>query len=256
MAWGLQPNFRFPSPAPDAKKALAGLFYWVLKYSDQRHAGFGLQRFTRHAGRQFNHLQAQRRYVHHRQVGDDAVHHAHAGQRQRASRQNFQVHGAVFLFGDMLHQHDHALDAGDQVHRAAHALDHLARNHPVGQVALLADLHRAQDGQVDLAAANHRKAVMTAEDRRTRQRGHGLLAGVDQVGVHRIFSRERADAQHAILGLQPDFLVAGNEVGNQRRNADAEVDVETVFEFLGSSGRHLVLGPRHAFRLLVGRWRP
>jgi 3-oxoacid CoA-transferase subunit B len=33
--------------------------------------------------------------------------------------------------------------------------------------------------------------------------------------------------------LQPDFLVAG-EIGHQRRDADAEVHIETVFEFLGA----------------------
>ena len=63
-----------------------------------------------------------------------------------------------FFLRHVLHQHDHALHAGHQVHRAAHALDHLAGDHPVGQVALLADLHRAQDGQVDLAAADHARS--------------------------------------------------------------------------------------------------
>ena len=40
----------------------------------------------------------------------------------------------------VLHRDDHALGAGDQIHRAAHALDHLAGNHPVGEVAFLVDL--------------------------------------------------------------------------------------------------------------------
>ena len=56
--------------------------------------------------------------------------------------------------------------------------------------------------------------------------------------------QERAYAQHAVLGLEPHFLVAG-EVGHQRRDADAEVDVEAVFEFLRRARGHLVLGPRH-----------
>src|SRR3712207_8809459 len=42
-----------------------------------------------------------------------------------------------------------------------------------------------------------------------------------------------------VLGLQPDFLVTG-EVGHQRRDADAEVHVEAVLEFLGRARGHLV----------------
>ena len=52
-----------------------------------------------------------------------------------------RVHfGRIFelaVLGGVLHHHHHALDAGDQVHRAAHALDHLAGDHPVGEVAVL-----------------------------------------------------------------------------------------------------------------------
>ena len=56
------------------------------------------------------------------------------------------------------------LARGDEIHRAAHALDHLARDHPVGEVALLADLHRAEDGEVDVPAADHREALGARED--------------------------------------------------------------------------------------------
>ena len=69
--------------------------------------------------------------------------------------------GSPFL-DDMLHDDDDLLDPGDQVHRPAHALDHLAGDHPVGDVALLADLHRAEHGQVDMPAADHREAVATS----------------------------------------------------------------------------------------------
>ncbi len=48
----------------------------------------------------------------------------------------------------------------------AHALDHLAGDHPVGEVALLANLHGAQDGKVDVAAADLPEAVGAREDRR------------------------------------------------------------------------------------------
>ena len=60
------------------------------------------------------------------------------------------------------------LRAGHQVHRAAHALDHLAGDHPVGEVALLGDLHGAEDGEIDVAAADHGEAVGAGEDGRSR----------------------------------------------------------------------------------------
>ena len=64
----------------------------------------------------------------------------------------------------MFHQHDDALDTGHQVHGTTHAFDHLARNHPIGQVARRADLHGTEYGQIDFAAANHGKTVVAAED--------------------------------------------------------------------------------------------
>ena len=77
-----------------------------------------------------------------------------AGQRQVAVVQELRP-----VLGDVLHHHDDALDAGDEVHRAAHALDHLAGDHPVGEIAVLGDLHRAEDGEVDVAAADHREGI-------------------------------------------------------------------------------------------------
>ena len=61
------------------------------------------------------------------------------------SGQDLQVDRAVLLLGRVLHDDDHALDAGDEVHRAAHALDHLAGDHPVGEVAVSRHLHGAED---------------------------------------------------------------------------------------------------------------
>ena len=57
----------------------------------------------------------------------------------------------------VFHGDDDLLRAGHEIHRAAHALDHLPRNHPVGEVALFIDLQRAEHGQVDVPAADHRK---------------------------------------------------------------------------------------------------
>ena len=65
------------------------------------------------------------------EVGDDALHDAAAGVGQRALLDDLV--GAVL--GVVLHEHDDPLGAVDEVHGAAHALDHLAGDHPVGDVA-------------------------------------------------------------------------------------------------------------------------
>src|SRR5216110_449126 len=43
----------------------------------------------------------------------------------------------------------------------------------------LRDLHRSEDGEIDLAAADHAEGVGAGEVRRAGDHGHGLLAGVD-----------------------------------------------------------------------------
>src|ERR1700709_1403665 len=145
----------------------------------------------------------------------------------------------------MLHHHHDALDAGDEIHRAAHALDHLAGDHPVGEVAVLRHLHRAQYRQVDMAAAHHAEGVGAGEIAGGRQFAHRLLAGVDQVGVFLALERKRPHAEHAVLALQDDVHAVGNIVRHQRRNPDAEVDVIAVAQFLGRARGHLIAGPGH-----------
>ena len=48
-------------------------------------------------------------------------------------------------------------------------------------------------------------AKLSAEEKKLEpgQRRHGLLAGVDEVGIDLVLARERADAEQAVLGLQP-----------------------------------------------------
>ena len=58
-------------------------------------------------------------------------------------------------------------------------------------------------------------------------------------------SRERAHAQHAVFGLQGHMHAVGDVVGDQRRNADAEVDIEAVAQFLRGACGHLVACPGH-----------
>ena len=73
----------------------------------------------------------------------------------RGWRITLQNLGIAALVG-VLHGDDHLGlgGVGDEVHGATHALD-LAGQGPRGQVAKLVDLHGAEDGQVDAAAADH-----------------------------------------------------------------------------------------------------
>src|SRR5689334_17764353 len=143
----------------------------------------------------------------------------------------------------MLHHDDDLLDARDEVHRAAHALDHLARHHPVREVALLADLHAAEHGEVDVPAADHREAGRTVEIARLRKLADRLLARVDQIWIDLVIIRERPDAEHPVLALQSNGDTLGHVIGDERRNADAEVHVETITQLFRRPRRHLVAGP-------------
>jgi hypothetical protein len=114
--------------------------------------GLGLDLVERHLGRKLDKRHAAAVAVdgEDAKIGDHHVDHAGAGERQRAAMQELGV-----VLGRVLHHHDDFLDAADQVHRAAHALNHLAGDHPVGEVAVLGHLHGSQDGNVDMAAADH-----------------------------------------------------------------------------------------------------
>ena len=155
-----------------------------------------------------------------------------------------QQFGAALLVG-MVHDDDHAFDTGDQIHRPAHTLDQLTGHHPVGEVARLAHLHRAQNGEIDVAATDHRKRIRAGEKRCARQRGDGLLAGIDQIGIDRIGARKRPHAEHAVFRLQGHVHAIGDVVRHQRRNADAEIDIETIAQFLSCAPGHLFACPGH-----------
>src|SRR5262252_607886 len=72
------------------------------------------------------------------EIGDHHIDHPRAGQRQRAVLEELGL-----VFGRMLHHHHYFFDPGDEVHGTTHAFDHLAWDHPVGEVAVLGDLHCA-----------------------------------------------------------------------------------------------------------------
>src|SRR5690606_20987683 len=113
------------------------------------------------------------------EVGDDPVDALLAGEGEGALVDD--LGGAVL--GGVFHEDDDAACAVDEVHGTAHALDHLAGDHPVGEVAAGGDLHGAEDGGVDVTAADHAEGERGVEEGGARQDGDRFLAGVDQVGV-------------------------------------------------------------------------
>ena len=105
-------------------------------------------------------------HVDHRQVGVDALDGAERGQRIGAAPH--QLRRAVLR--GVLHQHPQPLGAGREIHRAADRRRGVVlAGRPVGDVAVVRHLERAQHAQVQMPAADHREAVgMVAEDCRRR----------------------------------------------------------------------------------------
>src|ERR1044071_3080197 len=66
----------------------------------------------------------------------------------------------------------------------------------------LGDLHRTQDREIDVSAADHGEAVGGGEIAGGRDLGNRLLAGVDEVRVLFAFVWERTESEHAVLALQ------------------------------------------------------
>src|SRR5262249_20696950 len=56
---------------------------------------------------------------------------------------------------------------------------------------------------------------------------------------------ERPEAEHSVLALQLHGHAVGDVIRHQRRDADAEIDVEAVAQLLGSALGHLIAGPSH-----------
>src|SRR5262249_4031259 len=116
---------------------------------------------------------------------------------------------------------------------------------PVREVAVFRDLHGAKDRQVDMPAADHRERIRRRKKAGGRQFSDRLLPGIDEIRILFPFIRERSEAEHAVLALQLYGHAVGNVVRNQRRNADAEIDVKAIAQFPGSALGHLLTGPRH-----------
>ncbi len=79
----------------------------------------------------------------------------------------------------------------------------------------------------DVPAADHGKAGSTVEDRRCAAASLMVcLPALIRSASSSPAIGERADAEHAVLGLERHVHAVRNVVGHQRRDADAEVDVD------------------------------
>src|SRR5690606_25189255 len=137
------------------------------------------------------------------------------------------------LLRRMLHEDAHLACAGGEIHRAPHARRPLRiLGRPVGEVAALGNLERAEEREVEMAAADHGEAVAVGEEAAARKQRDRLLRCVDEVAVLLALRRRRPDAEDAVLAVEDDLAPRRDEVGDERRQADAEIDVAAVGDVL------------------------
>src|SRR6185312_1807291 len=150
-------------------------------------------------------------------------------QRITALRQDARL----AVLGDVIHQHADRLGADREIHRAADRRRGagVARV-PVGEIALLRHLERAEHGEIEMAAADHQKRVRVAEGRAARQEGRRLDAGIENIGIGLLGLRRRPHADDADLGLKHDLTAHRNVIRDEARHADAEIDVGAVPDVL------------------------
>jgi len=134
-----------------------------------------------------------------RVVGVDPIHAADPGQRIAAARD--KLGGPVFR--EQAHHDEHRFGADGEIHRPTDCGNRLRRaGVPVGQVAALGDLERAEHADVEMAAAHHRERIGVMKVRGAGQLGHGDLAGVDQVRIDLLRASGGTHVEHAVLGVQ------------------------------------------------------
>src|SRR6267378_8202002 len=80
------------------------------------------------------------------------------------------------------------------------------------------------------------------DDRSAGPQRHVLTAGVDEVQILVARCRERAVADHPVLGMEDDLLVAEIEIRAQGRDADTEIDDPAITEFHRQPVAHLLAG--------------
>ena len=156
----------------------------------------------------------------------------------------------------MFDQHADLLGPDREIHRPANA-GRKGRivGRPIRQVAFLGNLEGAEQGEIEMAAADHQKRIGVVHVAATGDQGDRLLAGIDQIPVDLVVARRRSYPEDPVLAVQDNLSVGGDEVGNQGRQTDPEVHVGAVGKILrGSPGNlatfqwHLVRPPTRELR--------
>ena len=98
-----------------------------------------------------------------------------------------------------------------------------------------------------MPAADHPEGLRGIEERTSRQLRNRLLAGIDQIGVFLALIRKGAKTQHAVFALQLHIEASGHVIGDQRRDANAKVHIEAIFQFARRTSGHFIAVPGHGF---------
>ncbi|GMR36631.1 hypothetical protein PMAYCL1PPCAC_06826, partial [Pristionchus mayeri] len=89
-------------------------------------------------------------------ISDDSADDSLSSEREGALAEDLVFSSLRSVF----HCHDDSGSRGrHEIHRPAHSLDHLAGDHPIGQISILGNLHSSQKSDVDMRSSNHGEAL-------------------------------------------------------------------------------------------------
>ena len=80
-------------------------------------------------------------------------------------RQGALVQDLVLSLGRVLHGDDDPGSGRNKIHGTAHSLDHLSRDDPVGEIAILSHLQGTEDREIHVPTADHGKGLARVEGR-------------------------------------------------------------------------------------------
>src|SRR5690606_16144766 len=145
----------------------------------------------------------------HGDVREDLVHAAAGGQGVGALPADLEL----AALGGVLHVDVELARAGGDIGGAAAGAHGAAGPPPVGEVALLGDLEAAEDGDVQVAAADDGEGVGGVHEPAAGDDGDGLAAGVAHVrDVGAALHLGLAEAEDAVFGVVDDALFLRREV--------------------------------------------
>src|SRR5208337_3583323 len=126
--------------------------------------------------------------------------------------------------------------ARSNVHRAADVADALrSGDFPVGQISLLGDLKAAKDRNVQMTAASHQVRVGLIEKRSARNDRYGDFHRVHQVVILLAGLGAPPHPQDSIFTVEVYVDALGQIIGDEIRNAPAEIHVSAVTQFPGGA---------------------